>query len=124
MRIPLLALLAFFLIAATPAEEAERLLGQGQDRPAFELIERAAAGGDVEAVDYLGWFYDNGRAVAQDQPRAVGLYRQAAERGNSHAQWRLGVMLDLGEGVTENPAEALSWIRRSAAQNYARAHVS
>lgn len=120
----LLSLFLPLLIAASPAsEEARGLMEQGQEQRAFTLIEEAAARGDSDAIDYLAWFYDNGRYVPQDQPRAVLLYRRAAEAGQRHAQWRLGVMLDLGEGIAENPDEAFRWIRRAVDQGSSAALV-
>jgi hypothetical protein len=123
-RFLLLPLLAFLAMAAGPAEEAERLIGAGQEREAFALVERAAAVNDPGAIDFLAWFYDEGRVVAQDRGRAAALYRRAAERGHANAQWRLGVMLDRGEGVRADPAEAARWFRRAMAQNLGRAHTS
>ncbi|HYI63419.1 MAG TPA: tetratricopeptide repeat protein [Allosphingosinicella sp.] len=125
MRRILLPFLSLALIAASPAsDEARQLMEAGQEARAFALVEAAAALSDDDAVDYLAWFYDTGRYVAQDQPRAARLYRQAAERGQRHAQWRLGVMLDTGEGVAEDPREAFQWISRAAAQGSPRAIVS
>lgn len=125
MRWHFLPFLSLALIAASPAsDEARQLMDAGQDARAFALVEAAATSGDDDALDYLAWFYDTGRFVAQDRPRAARLYRQAAERGQRHAQWRLGVMLDLGEGVAEDPVEAFQWISRAAAQGSPRATVS
>jgi TPR repeat protein len=114
MRLILLPIVSLVLIAASPAtDEALRLMDRSEEQGAFQLVERASRGGDADAIDYLARFYDEGRFVAADRPRAA---RQAAERGQRHAQWRLGVMLDLGEGVAEDPAEAFRWISRAAAQ--------
>lgn len=125
MRRIVLAAFSLLLIAASPAtDEARRLLDRGEELGAFQLVERASGGGDVDAIDFLAWFYDAGRVVAADKARAARLYRQAAERGHLRAQWRLGVMLDLGEGVAEDPAEAFLWISRAAAQGSALGHAS
>lgn len=125
MRTTLLPLLAFLLVAASPAtDEARRLMDRGDEDGAFALIERNAGAGDADAVDYLAWFYDTGRHVGVDKPRAARLYREAAERGQRHAQWRLGVMLDMGEGVAEDPDEAFRWISRSAAQGSPEGNAS
>jgi len=123
MRRILLPLLSLLLIAATPSQDARRLLDQGRDAEAFRIVEEAS-GRDLDALDSLAWFYDAGRFVAQDRARAASIYRRAAAAGQPHAQWRLGVMLDMGEGVAENPAEAIDWIRRAASQNYAEGHAS
>lgn len=117
MRRIVLSALSLLLAAASPAtDEARELLDRGQEQSAFQVVERASDRGDVDAIDFLAWFYDAGRTVAADKARAARLYRQAAERGNRHAQWRLGVMLDLGEGVAEDPDAAFLWIGRAAAQ--------
>jgi uncharacterized protein len=124
MRRILLPFLSLLLIAATPSQDARRLLDRGQDGQAFALLEAASGRGDLDALDYLAWFYDTGRFVARDQPRAAAMYRRAALVGQAHAQWRLGVMLDMGEGVAEDPVEALAWIRRAAAQDFAEGVAS
>lgn len=123
-RLLLLPLLAFLVIAAGPAEESDRLLRAGQEQEAFAVVERGAAVGDIDSIDRLAWFYDNGEVVARDQPRAATLYRRAAEAGNSHAQWRLGVMLDMGEGVRSDPEEAVRWFVRAAAAGEVNAVTS
>lgn len=119
MRLVLLPVLAFTLVAASPrTEEAERLVDGGQDASAFRLLQRGADEGDLDSVEYLAWFYDTGRHVRQDKAEAARLYRRAAIAGQANAQWRLGVMLHTGEGVREDPVEALAWIRRAAAQDH------
>lgn len=45
---------------------------------------------------------------------ASALIRRAAEQGLPVAQYRYGLMLERGEGVTANRAEALEWMTRAA----------
>ena len=45
--------------------------------------------------------------------------RQAAEQGDASAQYNLGVMYDLGEGVPEDDREAVKWYRLAAEQGIA-----
>ena len=47
---------------------------------------------------------------------AARLYRIAAERGNSLAQYRLGTRYFLGEGVNKSAEEAFKWWKRAAEQ--------
>ena len=47
---------------------------------------------------------------------AVRLYRIAAEKGNSLAQYRLGTRYFLGEGVNKSNEEAFKWWKRAAEQ--------
>lgn len=124
MRNLFLVICAVLLVAAAPVDDAQKLMEQGRESEAYQLIDKAAATGDADAIDYLAWFYDVGRYVGQDLARAASLYRRAAEAGNRHAQWRLGVMLDQSEGVAENPVEAVHWIKKAADQGSARAYAS
>lgn len=124
MRAALLPLFALLLAAATPSDEARRLMDAGEELRAYQLIEAASNRGDIDAVGYLAWFFESGRVVARDLPHAAALYRRAAEAGQRHAQWRLGVMLDEGDGIPENPAEAFVWIRRAAEQGSPAAFAS
>jgi TPR repeat protein len=110
----LLPVLCLFTVAASPAtDEARRLLQQNQAAQAFERVDSAARRGDIDAVALLGWFYDSGRHVPRDYARAAELYRRAA-RENPSVQWRLGVMHDLGQGVTEDPEEAVRLFRQAS----------
>ena len=111
-------------VAASPAtDDARRLITQGQNAQAFERVDVAARRGDVDAVALLGWFYDTGRHVQRDYARAADLYRRSM-RDNPSVQWRLGVMHDLGQGVPENPAEAVRLFRQAASEGDANANAS
>ena len=48
---------------------------------------------------------------------------QAAERGNTQAQFNLGVMYETGRGVRKNDAEAVRWYQKAAEQRDARAQT-
>ncbi len=124
LRLLFMAAAAFASIAAGPAEDARELMEAGREADAFQLVDRAAAQGDAGAINYLAWFYDHGRVVAQDRARAAQLYHRAAEADHRHAQWRYGVMLDLGQGVAADPIAAVSWFRRAADQGSPDAQVS
>ena len=47
-----------------------------------------------------------------------------AEQGNADAQYNLGLMYDLGEGVPRDDAEAVKWYRLAAEQESARAQYN
>jgi uncharacterized protein len=44
-----------------------------------------------------------------------------ASQGNAEAQYALGTMYELGEGVAEDDAEAFKWFSLAASQGYAKA---
>lgn len=124
MRRLIMGFAGFLLLAAAPADEARQLMEAGKEKAAFELVQGAAEKNDIEAINYLAWFYDEGRYVEKDYAKAAILYRRAAEGGQRYAQWRLGVMLDMGEGLKSNPKEAVLWFRKAAAKGSPLAHTS
>ena len=56
----------------------------------------------------------NAAYVANDYAEAIKSYREAAEAGDSQAQYRLGCMYEYGQGVQLDYAEAVKWYRKSA----------
>lgn len=124
MRFLFSLLILAALTASGPADDWKKLLEAGKDNKALAQVRKAAATGDATALDWLGWFYDEGRGVAVDKAKAADYYRQAAEKGEPHAQWRYGVMLDTPEGVPLDSATAMGWFRKSAAQGFSNAYVS
>jgi TPR repeat protein len=52
--------------------------------------------------------YRNGVGVAQDYEEAVKWYRMSAGQGVARAQYKLALMYDEGEGVTQDDQEAVN----------------
>src|SRR5262249_8326438 len=48
--------------------------------------------GNADAQSRLGFMYQNGRGVPQNDAAAVSLYRKAADQGHAPAQVNLGFM--------------------------------
>ncbi|MEJ2374554.1 MAG: tetratricopeptide repeat protein [Pseudolabrys sp.] len=49
----------------------------------------------------------------RDYATALPLFRSLARAGDARAQYKLGVMYLMGQGVKRNEAEALKWLRKS-----------
>jgi TPR repeat protein len=62
--------------------------------------------------------------VNQDFTAAVSWFRKAAEQGNATAQNNLGLMLEIGRGVTQDFTAAVSWFRKAAEQGYDTAQIN
>ena len=122
-RLVVLPAAALLLMANTVVDQARDLMSDGKEAGAFALIEKAAQDGDPEAINYLAWFYDNGRHVDADAEAAMRLYRQAAREGVAYAQWRLGVAIDKGE-TDGKLTEAVSLFRAAADQEFTNAMTS
>ena len=58
--------------------------------------------GDASAQSFLGWMYDNGQGVPQNDKTAVKWYTLAAEQGIATAQFNLGLMYDEEKSVPQN----------------------
>jgi TPR repeat protein len=86
--------------------------------PLSELV-RHAESGEAQAQFELGRAYEDGKGVAQDDARAVELFRKSADQGNAQAQNSLGVMYALGRGVQRDKEEAVRWYKKSAKQGLA-----
>ena len=82
---------------------------------AAERDRLAAAQGNDEAQNDIGFFYMNGWGVAQDYAQAMSWLRKAADQGNSQAQKSVGYMYFKGWGVAPDRAEAVRWFRKAAA---------
>jgi hypothetical protein len=88
---------------------------EGAERDA--LLLKAGELESLEAQRDLGALYATGDWTGpRDSVRAVEWYRRAAERGHPDAQYNLGFMCLIGEGVEANPNEGLRWLKRSADQ--------
>jgi len=87
----------------------------------FRLL---ASKGDSKAQVQLGFMYENGRGLPQNDVEAVKWYRNAVAQGDAGGQFKLGRMYERGKGVPENKAEAAKWYRLAAKQGILRAQVN
>lgn len=124
MKLFLLPLIFVLLSAFSAVDEVQSLIDAGKVEEAFALAKKRSDAGNAEGDEELAWFYDQGKAVAENKVEAARFYHRAAEAGRRHAQWRFGVMLDQGEGMEADPVAAVRWFRKAAAQHYPFAYVS
>ncbi len=86
-------------------------------------VEVEAAKGQADAIATLGWMYETGKGVAEDDAKAASLYRTAIAQGDAFGRWRMGVMID--EGAAPGSSEqAVAMFREAAAQKSAGATAS
>jgi hypothetical protein len=87
----------------------------------FHATRQAAEQGDADAQFRLGYMYEVGDGVPEDDTEATKWWFKAAEQGHVEAQSKLGFMYDLGRGVPEDHTEAVKWYRKAAEQGDADA---
>lgn len=71
--------------------------------------------GNAEAQAVLGFMYQYGRGVPQNDVISLHWYTCAAEQGNAHGQYHLGLMFDKGLGVPRSAVAAYKWLNLAAA---------
>jgi TPR repeat protein len=90
------------------------LRGQGVPRDLVQArawLEKAAAGGDPQALYTLGRAMSEGsEQIPADPVRAADLFRRAAEQGHMLAAVRYGLALSEGVGVKRDQAAAQRWL--------------
>jgi hypothetical protein len=92
-----------------------QLYPEGLERDS--LLVRAGELGSLEAQRDLGALHATGDWTGPHDPvRAAEWYRRAAERGHKDAQYNLGFMYLLGQGISADPTEGLRWLRCAADQ--------
>lgn len=100
--------------------------GRVDDPRARQLIEASALDGDVLGRMWLARAYSRGRlGLPRDEARAramaslvVDAVRRQADRGSAEAQFLVGTAFDEGLGVAEDPAAAIPWFEKAAAQGH------
>lgn len=112
-------LLAAALLAPCGAAFADLQRGneafeKGDTKTAQREFERAAKGGDAEAMFMLARMYGEGKGVKEDRKTAFQWMERAAKAGSVRAQGSLAMFFSEGVGTARNEARSLEWARRAA----------
>ncbi|KAI9225457.1 MAG: HCP-like protein [Piptocephalis tieghemiana] len=93
-------------------------LGLSRDHDkAFSLYVQASKQSHSAATYRAAVCYELGAGTKRDHGRAVQFFRKAATLGDTAAMYKLGVILLNGLlGQAKNPREAITWLKRAAAQ--------
>ena len=108
--------------AQVEAERQVQLGLQAGEKPAcdyhkaLKYFQAAAAMGSAKGSYYIGFCYDHGLGVSQDDAQALKYYTEAADKGYAAAQNSLGVMYGSGKGVPRDDVTAVQWYRMAAEQ--------
>ena len=116
-----LAALVMLVAAATPGwpsalSEGVVAFHRSDYLTAFRKLRPLAERGQAEAQALLGYMYEHGSGVPQDQVIAAHWYLSAAEQGHAGAQYQLGLLYDKGHGVPQSWVIAYKWLNLAAAR--------
>jgi hypothetical protein len=78
---------------------------------AFFWFSKAAARGQVAALNSLGFLYEHGSGVPRSPTRAIECFREAAEHQDARGQMNLGRLYLEGQILTRDPVEACKWFK-------------
>lgn len=87
----------------------------------FERKLASAKTGDAEAQYDVGYRYEKGRGVDEDEELALEWYNRSAEQGLAKAQYKVGVFYMKGIAVDKDTEQAKPWLQKAADQGYAPA---
>lgn len=122
--VPMLTLVIPGSAFAGAAEEFNNAYDRGDYQLAYKLIVPLALNGDAEAQVLLGFMYENGDGVRQNDAEAARWYWKAANQGHAMGQHNLGVMYQKGYGVEKDSIEAVKWWRKAAEQGIPHAQFN
>ena len=83
----------------------------------IELLNKAAAQNQPDALNELGLLERNGVGAERNYEKALKLFTSAAELNHAAAQQNLAAMYEQGLGVEKNPAKALEWKKKAGEGN-------
>jgi TPR repeat protein len=110
-------------MALPEIDEAVAAYERGDYAAARKTFERATAAGDPVAARYLGFMYQFGHGVTQNNRQALTYFRRAADTGDLEAQVNLARLYEAGIGLRQNYPAAAEWYRRAADQGDAGAMI-
>jgi TPR repeat protein len=84
----------------------------------FERKFEQAQKGDAEAQYDVGYRYEKGRGVDEDEDEAFIWYGKAADQNLAKGQYKVGIAYLKGSGVDQNKEVAKVWLKKAADQGY------
>ena len=87
-------------------------------KEALELAQKSADMNCPSGKNTLGYLYDIGYCVPQNQQKAFDLYKEAADENDPIAQYNMGICHLNGFVVKKDTTEALKYIEKSAIQGF------
>jgi uncharacterized protein len=95
------------------------LLAEQNSGYAFDWMNSAARQGHVDAINSLGYYYNNGIGTTKNLESAASLYKIAFELNHKYGSYNYAHMLRYGQGVTTDYPRALKGFQQAADQGHA-----
>ena len=88
----------------------------GDYKRAIQIWKPLAEESNVAAQYTLGWLYESGQGVKQNNQQAAYWYTKAAKQGDVAAQYVLATMYNKGKGLPVDHSQAVYWFTKAANQ--------
>lgn len=111
--------LAFGQSAEKLYEQAKALYDAKNYTAAIPKLQAAASKGHKKAQYRLGYCYDKGKGVAEDDSKAFYWYGKSAAQGYAKAQYQLGRCYKKAEGTPKDLVKAAAYFSKAAQQGNA-----
>ena len=109
----LLSLFLFSTVKAGEFQDAIRAANEGDLETATELLSPLVKNGHAGAQFLIGTLIEEEKGIEY----AASFYRSAAESGLASAQYRLGLMYEVGEASSPDQKKARYWYFKASKQN-------
>lgn len=96
--------------------DASAAYARGDYMTAARRLMRQAEQGNARAQGLLGFMYEHGHSLPQDNVIAIYWYCRGAEQGDPSAQYLLGLAYDKGRGISQDAVLAHKWLILAAAR--------
>jgi len=127
----IVTMVMLLLCVMAGAQSADKLYEQGKAlydakkyTQAVPKLQAAAEKGHKKAQYRLGFCYDKGRGVTEDDTKAFYWYGKAAAQGHAKAQYQLGRCYKKGEGTDKDQTKAVKYFTLAAKQGNGDAQLA
>ena len=87
----------------------------------FDMMEKAAERGIVEAQEYLADKYFWGKEVPKDEEKAMYYLKLCAEKDNAASMYYIGRLYLFGENIERDDEKGVLWLEKAADRDVTRA---
>lgn len=101
-------------IANIYADEGEETSAEEWYKKALDAFKTLAEAGNADAMNEIGFMYDNGTGVELDYGKAMEWYEKAVDEGNVEAMANIGFLYEYGNGVDQDFAKAMECYEKAA----------
>ena len=110
----LLVLVKTNIVYAQNLQDGYQALMEKEYETAYEVFNSLAKDNNKDAEYYLGYIYEKGLGIAQDNTKALEFFEKSAAQNHLEAQLKTVWFYEKGLGTEVNDDKALYWLQKAA----------